>query len=52
MYYYYDVLLNFTSDDELFSFYEWEESDQVEFIKKIPKISKIRIIQFPLASYH
>ena len=34
MYYYYDVLLNFTSDDELFSF--WEESDQVEFIKKIP----------------
>ena len=36
MYYYYDVLLNFTSDDELFSFYEWEESDQVEFIKKIP----------------
>lgn len=36
MYYYYDVLLNFTSDNELFSFYEWEESDQVEFIKKIP----------------
>lgn len=36
MYYYYDVLLNFGIDGELYEFYEWEEEDNVEFIKKIP----------------
>ena len=37
MYYYYDILLNFTENDgELFEFYEWEENDNIEFIKKIP----------------
>ncbi len=36
MYYYYDVLLNFTSEGELYEFYEWEENDNVEFVKKIP----------------
>lgn len=36
MYYYYDVLLNFGADSEIFEFYEWEETDNVEFIKKIP----------------
>lgn len=36
MYYYYDVLLNFTEVPEIYEFYEWEEKDNVEFIKKIP----------------
>lgn len=36
MYYYYDVLLNFGIDGEIYEFYEWEEEDNVEFIKKIP----------------
>lgn len=36
MYYYYDVLLNFGADEELFEFYEWESDDNVEFVKKIP----------------
>lgn len=36
MYYYYDVLLNFTEVPEVYEFYEWEEKDNVEFIKKIP----------------
>ncbi len=36
MYYYYDILLNFGSDNELFSFYEWEKDDAVEFVKKVP----------------
>lgn len=36
MYYYYDILLNFGDDNNLFEFYEWEESDDVEFVKKIP----------------
>ncbi len=37
MYYYYDILLNFAeSDNELYEFYEWEEHDNIEFIKKIP----------------
>lgn len=36
MYYYYDVYLNFSSEGEVFSFYEWESSDTLEFVKKIP----------------
>ncbi len=36
MYYYYDVLLNFGDDKDLFEFYEWEEKDTIEFVKKIP----------------
>ena len=36
MYYYYDILLNFGNDNELYSFYEWEKDDALEFIKKIP----------------
>ena len=36
MYYYYDCLLNFQEDNYLYDFYEWEESDEVDFIKKIP----------------
>ena len=36
MYYYYDVLLNFGEDENLYEFYEWEEKDQVDFVKKIP----------------
>lgn len=34
MNYYYDILLNL--NEELFDFYEWEESDNIEFIKRIP----------------
>lgn len=36
MYYYYDVLLNFQDSDKLYEFYEWEEKDEIDFIKKIP----------------
>lgn len=36
MYYYYDILLNFQDDNNLFNFYEWEETDAIDFIKKIP----------------
>lgn len=36
MYYYYDVLLNFGTDGDIYEFYEWESEDNVEFIKKIP----------------
>lgn len=36
MYYYYDVLLNFQDSDKLYEFYEWEETDEIDFIKKIP----------------
>ena len=35
MNYYYDVLLNF-NDDSLWNFYEWEETDPLLFVKKIP----------------
>lgn len=34
MNYYYDILLNF--DDNFLMFYEWDENDPIEFIKKIP----------------
>lgn len=34
MNYYYDILLNF--NDSLLSFYEWEETDSLEYFKKIP----------------
>ncbi len=36
MYYYYDVYLNFGIDDEVYEFYEWEEKDTIEFVKKMP----------------
>lgn len=38
MTYIYDVLLNFTDDDRLIEFYEWEENDLLEHIKKMPLI--------------
>ena len=31
----YDVLLNFTDDDNLIDFFEWQEKDNLEHIKKI-----------------
>lgn len=34
MSYYYDVLINF--QEEYYMFYEWDEVDNIEFIKKIP----------------
>lgn len=36
MYYYYDILLNFGEGNALYEFYEWEETDNIDFIKKIP----------------
>ncbi len=36
MYYYYDILLNFQDNENLYEFYEWEETDEIDFIKKIP----------------
>lgn len=36
MYYYYDILLNFQDDGTLYEFYEWEETDKIDFVKKIP----------------
>lgn len=36
MYYYYDILLNFQDDRILYEFYEWEETDDIDFVKKIP----------------
>lgn len=35
MTYIYDVLLNFTDDDRLIEFYEWDEDDILEHIKRI-----------------
>ena len=34
MNYYYDILLNF--QDQYYMFYEWDNNDNIEFIKKIP----------------
>lgn len=34
MNYFYDILLNF--NEELYDFYEWDQKDNIEFIKKIP----------------
>ena len=34
--YYYDVLLNF--QDNYYMFYEWDEDDTIEYVKKIPLI--------------
>ena len=36
MNYYYDIVLNF--QENLFMFYEWDEHDNLEYIKKIPLI--------------
>ena len=36
MNYIYDILLNFTDSDRLVEFYEWNESDCLEHIKKMP----------------
>lgn len=36
MLYYYDILLNFGEENNFYKFYEWEENDSIEFIKKIP----------------
>lgn len=36
MTYIYDVLLNFTEDERVYEFFEWEKDDEVEHIKRIP----------------
>lgn len=38
MTYIYDVLLNFTDDERIVEFFEWEEDDNPEHIKRIPLI--------------
>lgn len=38
MTYIYDILLNFTDDENYFEFYEWKEDDSFEHIKRIPII--------------
>ena len=38
MTYTYDVLLNFTDDNRLIEFFEWQKEDILEHIKKIPLI--------------
>ena len=36
MTYIYDIILNFTDDDYILEFYEWQEKDNIEQIKQIP----------------
>ena len=38
MTYIYDVLLNFADENRLIEFFEWDESDSLEHIKKIPVV--------------
>lgn len=49
MFYYYDTLLNFTDNlENIYEFYEWEDNDNIEFIKKIPlfKVSSTTLKTF------
>ena len=36
MTYIYDLLLNFTDDERILEFFEWNEKDEIINIKKIP----------------
>lgn len=36
MTYIYDVLLNFSSDERVYEFFEWTNDDEIEHIKRIP----------------
>ena len=36
MVYIYDILLNWNNENEIYDFYDWELSDNIEHIKKIP----------------
>lgn len=36
MIYIYDILLNWTDDNKVYEFFEWEENDMIEHIKKMP----------------
>ena len=36
MTYIYDILLNFTDENRIIEFFEWDDSDNLEHIKKIP----------------
>ena len=51
MYYYYDILLNFGSE-ELYDFYEWESSDALEYVKKIPLFRVSTDTLFDNLTYH
>ena len=51
MYYYYDILLNFGSE-ELYDFYEWESSDALEYVKKIPLFRVSTDTLFDNLNYH
>lgn len=44
MTYIYDILLNFNDDNDILEFFEWQDSDYIEHIKKIP-IKKITSTQ-------
>ncbi len=36
MIYIYDIIINLTDDDRILEFYEWNEHDSIEHVKKIP----------------
>ena len=36
MIYVYDIILNWTDEDKIYEFFEWELNDDLEHIKKIP----------------
>lgn len=36
MIYVYDIILNWTDDDKVYEFFEWELNDDIEHIKRIP----------------
>jgi len=51
MNYYYDVLVNF-QDNDIYEFYEWEDTDNIEKIRKIP-LFRINSEQFnEFMKYH
>lgn len=45
MIYIYDVVLNWTDEDKVYEFFEWELNDEIEHIKRIP-LFKIDSINF------
>lgn len=45
MIYVYDIILNWTDEDKVYEFFEWELNDEIEHIKRIP-LFKIDIMSF------
>lgn len=52
MTYIYDVLLNFTDNSRTIEFFEWEENDILEHVKKIPLIRISSQALFELNNYN